>query len=213
MVSRVLYRPFETEDFDAIVQILRELWHHRSANEEYNRLEAACDLAYFLSASTFSQVAVIDGQARGICLARAGKGVSNLDADRWMDTERELLAQMRELEPTSCAEYLSFVRATIRTNNRLLESVSAPHSDEVTLLAVDEEMQGLGVGTVLLGAAVSHLSFRCATATHLYTKTNRSSLFSEGHGFKRTATHRANREERRRDLPREMYLYELDVTA
>lgn len=213
MVSRVLYRPFETADFDAIAQILHELWHHRSDNDDYNRLEAACDLAYCLSASTFSQVAVIDGRARGICLARAGAGPAGLDADRWMDTERGLLAQMREMEPDACAAYLSFVRATIRTNNRLLESTPAPHNDEVTLLAVDEEMRGLGVGTVLLDAALSHLSDRGATAAHLYTDATCSYRFYEGHGFKRTATHRANREERRRDMPREMYLYELDLTA
>lgn len=213
MVSRVLYRPFETEDFDAIAQILRELWHHRSDDEEYNRLEAACDLAYCLSASTFSQVAVIDGQARGICLAHAGKGGSNLDTDHWMDIERGFLAQMRELEPTACAEYLSFVRATIRVNNRLLESTPVPRGDEVTLLAVDEEMQGLGVGTVLLDAAVSHLSARGATTAHLYTDATCSYEFYEGHGFKRAATHRANRDERRRDMPRETYLYELDLTA
>ncbi len=73
MVSRVLYRPFDTEDFDAIALILQQLWHNNSDNDEYNRLEAACDLAYCLSSSTFSQVAVIDGQARGISLARADR--------------------------------------------------------------------------------------------------------------------------------------------
>ena len=63
MVSRVLYRPFDTEDFDAIALILQQLWHNNSDNDKYNRLEAACDLAYCLSSSTFSQVAVIDGEA------------------------------------------------------------------------------------------------------------------------------------------------------
>ena len=70
MVSRVLYRPFDTEDFDAIALILQQLWHNNSDNDEYNRLEAACDLAYCLSSSTFSQVAVIDGEARGSTCTR-----------------------------------------------------------------------------------------------------------------------------------------------
>lgn len=122
MVSRVLYRPFDTEDFDAVALILQQLWHNNSDNDEYNRLEAACDLAYCLSSSTFSQVAVIDGEARGIALARAGQSPGVAINEHWMDTERALLSQMRELEPDACAEYLSFVRATIRTNNRLLES-------------------------------------------------------------------------------------------
>ena len=158
MVSRVLYRPFDTEDFDAIALILQQLWHNNSDNDEYNRLEAACDLAYCLSSSTFSQVAVIDGEARGIALARAGQNSGVTINEHWMDTERALLSQMRELEPDACAEYLSFVRATIRTNNRLLESSPLPHDNEVTLLAVDRDVHGLGVGTVLLDAAVSHLS-------------------------------------------------------
>lgn len=129
MVSRVLYRPFDTEDFDAIALILQQLWHNNSDNDEYNRLEAACDLAYCLSSSTFSQVAVIDGQARGISLARAGQSSGATINEHWMDTERALLSQMRELEPDACAEYLSFVRATIRTNNRLLESSPLPHDN------------------------------------------------------------------------------------
>ena len=145
MVSRVLYRPFDTEDFDAIALILQQLWHNNSDNDEYNRLEAACDLAYCLSSSTFSQVAVIDGQARGIALARAGQSSGATVKEHWLDTERALLSQMRELEPDACAEYLSFVRATIRTNNRLLESSPLPHDNEVTLLAVDRDVHGLGV--------------------------------------------------------------------
>ena len=143
MVSRVLYRPFDTEDFDAIALILQQLWHNNSDNDEYNRLEAACDLAYCLSSSTFSQVAVIDGQARGIALARAGQSSGATVKEHWLDTERALLSQMRELEPDACAEYLSFVRATIRTNNRLLESSPLPHDNEVTLLAVDRDGHGL----------------------------------------------------------------------
>ena len=43
MVSRVLYRPFDTEDFDAIALIMQQLWHNNSDNDEYNRLEAACE--------------------------------------------------------------------------------------------------------------------------------------------------------------------------
>ena len=47
----------------------------------------------------------------------------------------------------------------------------------------------------------------------LYTDSNCSWKFYELHGFKRTATHRANREERRHAMPRESFLYELDLTV
>ena len=52
-----------------------------------------------------------------------------------------------------------------------------------------------------------------STRAHLYTDSNCSWKFYELHGFKRAATHRANREERRHDMPRESFLYELDLTA
>ena len=214
MISRVLYRPFESDDFDSIAPILESLWHFRSDNSEYNRLEAACDLAYCLSASTFSQVAVIDGEVRGVVLARSGRACGGAAfGEHWMDVERELLAQMREVEPEACAEYLSFVRATIKTNNRLLEQRGASSGDEVTLLAVDKQVQGLGVGSVLLDAADSHLASQGARAAHLFTDTSCAWEFYESRGFKRTAAHRTTRDERMRDLPREMYLYELDLTA
>ena len=77
----------------------------------------------------------------------------------------------------------------------------------------DRDVHGLGVGSVLLDAAVSYLSSRGATRAHLYTDSNCSWKFYELHGFKRAATHRANREERRHDMPRESFLYELDLTA
>lgn len=214
MISRVLYRPFESEDFDSIAPILERLWHYRSDNDDYNRLEASCDLAYCLSASTFSQVAVIDGEARGIVLARsATERGNNAARERWMDTERELLTQMRELEPEACAEYLSFVRATIKTNNRLLEQRGTTSGDEVTLLAVDKGVQHLGVGSVLLDAADSYLAAQGARAAHLFTDTSCAWEFYESRGFRRAATHHTTRDERMRDLPREMYLYELDLTA
>ena len=73
MVSRVLYRPFEETDFDTIAMILQAQWHTGDNQEVYNFLEACDDLAYCLSGSTFSQVALVDDVPRGIVLARAGE--------------------------------------------------------------------------------------------------------------------------------------------
>ena len=114
MVSRVLYRPFDTEDFDAIALILQQLWHNNSDNDEYNRLEAACDLAYCLSSSTFSQVAVIDGEARGIALARAGQSSGVTINEHWMDTERSRLCAQPS-EPTTACSRKAHCRMTTRS--------------------------------------------------------------------------------------------------
>ena len=52
------------EDFEDIAEMLRRVWHGRSRNELYNTLEARCDLAHCLSISTFSLVAVANGEVR-----------------------------------------------------------------------------------------------------------------------------------------------------
>ena len=166
MVSRVIYRPFEEGDFDALAAILQATWHSESPNEAYNRLEATYDLAHALSISSFSQVVLVDGFPRGIVLARA-------ESDR-----------------------LPYAAAW----------------DQITLLAVSETTRGMGIGSVLLDAAASYVSSRGARGAFLYTDTDCSWKFYERRGLKRAAAYRASREERKL-LPREMYLYGLDLSA
>ena len=43
MVSRVTYRPFEEDDFEAIAAILQEAWHAEVPTPEYGFLEACND--------------------------------------------------------------------------------------------------------------------------------------------------------------------------
>lgn len=212
MVSRVLYRPFEDDDFDAIASILEQAWHTYTPNDEYNFLEACADLAWCLSASTFSQVAVIDGEARGLVLARAGAR-SIRWTDRWLQTEHDFVEQMRAIDPTATEAYLEQARSTARANSDLLSRCNESAAEEITLLVVSETTRGLGVGSVLLDAAISFVGSQGARSAYLYTDTDCSFKFYERHGFKRRASHKATWEERRQNMPREMYLYTLDLSA
>lgn len=211
VVSRVRYRPFEDDDFDAVARILRDEWHTRSENGEYNRLEAERDLAYCLANSTFSQVSLIDGTPRGIVLARAGSEPSP-DAGRWFDLEARLLERMRSIDEEAAEEMRAYARAELRVNNKLLEQGEIDHGAEITLLAVDREARNLGIGSVLIDAAASHCADARAQSLYLYTDTSCTWQFYEKRGLTRVASHRCNREERR-VLPREMYLYRLDLSA
>lgn len=211
MVSRVIYRPFEEDDFDALVTILRDTWHTYAPNQEYNALEAACDLVHSLEISSFSQVVLVDDVPCGIVLARAeGDRVGHADECRAaMDS---ILERMRELEPAATDEYLSFLEAEQQVNNRLLEQSGLARASQITLLAVSGTARGLGIGSILLEAATSYVSSRGAKGLYLYTDTDCSWKFYERRGLKRAAMYRAKREERR-VLPREMYLYGLDLSA
>lgn len=212
MVSRVLYRPFEESDFDAVATILQRDWHTDSENDVYNYLEACADLCYCLSESTFSQIALIDDDVRGIVLARAG-APDTCWADRWKGAERDILAQMSAIEPDQTEAYLACTRTQATTNHHLLEQSGISRDDEICLLAVSSAAQGLGIGTILLDAATSYVSAQGATATYLYTDTDCTYTFYEHHNFKRMAQHRANREELRAGLPVRSFLYSLDLSA
>ncbi len=211
MVSRVRYRPFEDDDLDAVASILRPEWHTRSEIEEYNHLEAEMDLAYCLSTSTFSQVALIDGVPQGIVLARA-EGERATDADRWLKLEAQLFERLRELDERAAEWMRSYTRSSLRVNNGLLEQSGVDRGAEIVLLAVGRGARHLGIGSVLIDAATSYCADRSAQSLYLFTDTSCSWQFYEHHGLKRVAAHRCNREERR-VLAREMYLYHLDLSA
>lgn len=211
MVSRVIYRPFEEDDFDALVTILRDTWHTYMPNQEYNALEAACDLVHSLEISSFSQVVLVDDVPCGIVLARA-EGDRLGHAGECRAAMDSILERMRELEPAATDEYLSFLEAEQQVNNRLLEQSGLARASQITLLAVSGTARGLGIGSILLEAATSYVSSRGAKGLYLYTDTDCSWKFYERRGLKRAAMYRAKREERR-VLPREMYLYGLDLSA
>lgn len=212
MVSRVLYRPFEETDFDAIASVLQGIWHDRSDIEAYNFLEACDDLAYSLSNSTFSQVVVVDDAPSGIVLARAANAETDRSG-RWEQTDRDFLEQMRRMDPRASQVRARFSELEDSVNAELLRRASLGEAaGEITLLAVGAETRGTGIGSVLLDAALSYLSSHGTTCAYLFTDTSCTWSFYEHRGFTRLGRHRSTREERHL-LPHELYLYGLDLSA
>ena len=211
MVSRVTYRPFDEGDFEDIAAIIQEAWHTEVPSPEYGFLEACNDLSYSLSISPISQVALIDDKPCGIVLAcpsatrvRAHK--------RWFVMSKDYFRRMRELEPEAAANYWKGVQLTESKNDKLLSDSGFAGSTEITLLAVGESARGMGIGSVLIDAATTYLAEEGAQRAFLYTDTDCTWQFYEHHGFKRAGTYRSTREERRL-LPKEMYVYGLDLSA
>lgn len=211
MVSRVTYRPFDEGDFEDIAAIIQEAWHTEVPSPEYGFLEACNDLSCSLSISPFSQVALIDDKPCGIVLAcpsatrvRAHK--------RWFVMSKDYFRRMRELEPEAAANYWKGVQLTESKNDKLLSDSGFAGSTEITLLAVGESARGMGIGSVLIDAATTYLAEEGAQRAFLYTDTDCTWQFYEHHGFKRAGTYRSTREERRL-LPKEMYVYGLDLSA
>lgn len=212
MVSRVTYRPFDEDDFNTLATILQGLWHTHVPSPGYGFLEGCADLAHYLSISTFSQVVLIDDQPSGIVLARSDNDRHASGNKHWQEAYADYLHQMELADEKAAKSYGCTIDAMDRTNARLLEKSGFSIDNEVTLLAVAPEARGLGLGTVLLDAATTYLASHGANRAFIYTDTDCSWQFYERRGLKRAASHRANREERKY-IPKEMYVYGLDLSA
>lgn len=210
MVSRVSYRPFDEGDFDALAEVLRESWHADAPTPEFGLAEAKNDLAYSLSISTFSQVALIDNEPRGIVLSGPATARKR-PHKRWANKAEEYAAQMQKLDAKAAESYTRFVELSSTKNSALLEKSALAGSHEITLLAVSESARGMGIGSVLIDAVTSHLASHGHRAAHLYTDTDCTWQFYEHRGFKRAGAYRSTWDERR-ILPKEMYLYGIELS-
>ena len=213
LVSTVLYRPFEEDDFESLVEIVRALWHDdvNVPDATFGTLEATCDLAHCLSVSTFSQVALIDGEPRGIVLARSENDYSQ-DLARWADLDADSASAMDSYDAEATRAFQTWYDGMREVDERLLASSGLTLDNEITLLAVDPSAQGLGIGTVLFDAASSYYASLGDLKAYLYTDSDCTWSFYEVHGMKRLGRYKSTREERS-VLPREMYLYGLDLSA
>lgn len=209
MVSHITYRPFDEDDFEELAAIIQAEWHTDMPLSEANALAARNDLAHMLSIASFSQVALVDGTARGIVLARPDAARAT-ESSRWLKISESYLRRLRELDPISAMAHQSTFELTKAKNGRMLKASGFADGAEISLLAVSGEARGLGLGGVLIDAACAYLVDRGARKAFLYTDTDCSWQFYEHRGFKRLGSYRSVREERRL-LPKELYLYGINL--
>lgn len=211
MVSRITYRPFIEDDFDELSTIVREAWYRDFPAPELGELAAKNDLARMLAISSFSQVALVDGTPRGIVLA-CSSSTRTCANRRWSMIASNYLRRMREINQKAADAYWTSIKLTDSKYETLVQKSNLAHATEISLLAVSPQSQGMGLGSVLIDAAATHVADEGGSRAFLYTDTDCDWKFYENRGFKRMGTYRSTREERR-ILPKEIYTYGLNLGA
>ncbi len=201
------YRPFMMNDLDDIAQILAPLWHN-DAPKEVQNLHAVIDFASYAQRSTFSEVAVKDGEVIGFVLARAGKASQGTEA-KWSAILEEKIEEAKKRDAESAAFLAAYDEAEERVNTPMLKDSNTDSDYELVFFAVGDAARGYGVGSKLLTSAQSYLSSEGGTTAFLFTDTTCTWEYYERRGMRRVAEWaKTNPED---ILPDGMFIYEMDL--
>ena len=206
-VPAVTYRPFEPADLTALARILGDVWWKGLARSD-RELEAmgTADFASYFSRATFSEVAVIDGIASGVVLARAGQP-DDEHARAWKGAADRAMATVRSLNPEGQREMERYLARERAIDLELIAQSGCDERFELVLFAVAANTRGLGVGKRLLADAERSLRASGATTYFLYTDTGCTWQFYEHRGMRQAARFKVPEEERG-SLCEQYFVYE-----
>ena len=182
-MCKVTYRPFnEDTDFAKIVNMLGNMWHNDIPQGPIRAAEAGHDFASTFANSTFSQVAVLDGEPVGIILARSGQPTKR-HQDKWNATATKCLMAEKKLCSQAFEAYSYELKRTHFIDCELLKGSKADRNHEATLLLVSPSARGLGVGGILITAAKNYFEEKQARSAYLYTDSSCTYSFYDHMGL------------------------------
>lgn len=155
--TQVAYRPFARRDACAVARLYARIW---LAGEETDCAQEASRLlaSRYLAESTHGIVAEAGGTVMGVVLLRVGSGPRLGVDDKDVPTQPAIAHAMAlDLDELRTAQGIWDARATRRTA-------------QLTLLMVDPQVHGLGVGRALLASA--RMVMRGAGATDFFLMTD-----------------------------------------
>lgn len=188
-MTDVQYRPYQPSDAEDVKQLVNQAF----SIDRYvkaPRLLAGAKEVYLrtcLTASSYTQVAVVEGKVVGVIMGRV-RGeprlpdrLNNQIATAW---EMLKLAVLGINEYASLAQFFKFNTVY----KQLKADTKAPTTDELTLFAVDANTQGMGVGKTLYNNYMNHLREKGRNDFYLYTDSRCNVGFYEHQGMTRVAS-------------------------
>ena len=211
-MCKVTYRPFDEEtDFAKIVTMLGDMWHNEIPEGPVRAAEAGHDFASSYAISTFSQVAVLDGEPIGVILARSGQA-SAAHQEKWNAIADKCLLAEKKLSAQAYEAYSYELKRTDRIHSNLLDGCNADHNYEATLLIVSASARGLGVGAILISAVKNYLAGQQALSAYLYTDSSCTYTFYDHMGLIREGSHKV-KDNPHKIMADEYFIYSFDLAS
>lgn len=185
----IIYRAYQPRDAEVVKHLVDEAFAISRWVNAPRLLEGAKEvyLRAVLVASTWAQVAELNGQVVGVIMGRT-KGQPRLPG-RW---HHHLISawNMLKLAIIGISEYRSLLQffESNRVYAQLKKSVTVPTTDELTLFAVSAETRGTGIGKALYQRYLEHLREHSRDDFYLFTDSRCSYRFYEKQGMTRAGS-------------------------
>lgn len=213
-MANLSYRQIEKKDYSKIKQLISSAFQvHRFAEKKHivnSVLEVY--MRHCLIESSFSQVAILDGEVVGVILGRAEHQpkLSQRFLHQTVAFYHQVKIALTALgDLTKVLEYFKISRAYAELKSRC----SKTFSGEVTLLIVSKKCRGLGVGKKLFSDFKSYLQEHKVFSFYLYTDSSLSFGFYERQGMLREGVEKITLNKQPTAYNLDIYLYSGEVPS
>lgn len=182
MQEHVTLRNFQSSDYEAIRDVIRETWQYdRFCSQRTARKLAAVYLDSCLANQTYTQTAVVGGVPVGIIM---GKNIAKHRCPFWLRI-RLLFSTLSLLCSREGRKVSGIFKNVSSVDIELLESCDQTYPGEVAFFAISAKYRGKGIGKALFGRLTEYMKREGIHTFYLFTDTSCNYQFYEHQGMVR----------------------------
>ena len=183
---KVFYRHYNKKDRFALENIIREAWNYdRLASPETARQLARVFLTSCLANSTYTRVAIVNGEVKGIIALKNKKQYKR----SWKKSFDQMIAILQLLMNKEGRKVMRLFGSVSDLDQMLLQEVDVEYEGELSLFVLDKECRGAGIGKKLYQEGMRYLNENEIDSFHLFTDTSCNYGFYESRGLLRRIEH------------------------
>lgn len=184
-MNRIICRPYEPQDFEALSAIINTTWEHQKSYSPTTAVRLSdAYLRLCLTEQTFTQVALADGEPIGVIM---GNDFSNHRYSLIFRLQAWWAVFILSLN-TEGRRAWHFFEEIDQVYGKLLSVQKKPYEGELSFFAVHPDYRGLGVGTELYSRFLQYMEKEHIRHFYVFTDTTCSYGFYESRGMLRCGT-------------------------